>query len=94
MNKDNKNTQRPININYNVPEYITNIYIYIYIHTQLYIYIYIYRERERDIAPPCSRTWTATATAVRGKNRLSDATCLTHVFFRRGESCSKLHWPY
>ena len=31
---------------------------------------------------------------VRGKNNLSNTTCLTRVFFKSGEECGNIYYPY
>ena len=77
----------------------TCIYIYIYIHVYVYIYIYIYvrrsaaTDRKCFAEPPhCAARQKARGAdgqkegmTMFGGDHLSKATCLTQVFFKRGE---------
>ena len=57
------------------------IYIYIYI----YIYMYVYRTAEIVHALGPATLVARNRMVVLGGSHLSSATCLTQVFFKRGE---------
>ena len=61
--------------------------IYIYIYICIYIYIYICRSASRTKKEP-SLDALPQIPCIRGSH-LSNTTCLTQVFFRSGESCSR-----
>ena len=64
------------------------IYIYIFIFIFIYtcVYIYMYACIGTYVSP--SLKSSQILSYDRG-NHLSSTTCLTHVFFRSGEECSK-----
>ena len=63
------------------------MYVYIYIYICIYIYIYICRSASRTKKEP-SLDALPQIPCIRGSH-LSNTTCLTQVFFRSGESCSR-----
>ena len=63
-----------------------HIYIYIYIYiifTYSFIYFIIL------LRPPGIPDWRESLPALGGHD-LSNTTCSTHAFFKRGDQCSKL----
>ena len=57
------------------------IYIYIYIYMRAYMFVYLYIGQRAVLTTPLSAS--RAAPRFRG-NHLSNATCLTPVFFKRG----------